>query len=105
MIVECPSPITPPLTQPTDIDNHPDNKDSSVSPSTLSDQAVCVRVLAMCVVSSAFLVGYVRAWEVVASMCCLAGFFACWQFVNVVCLARLATQLKTAQLSLLQQVK
>ena len=52
------------------------------------DYVVCMRVAAMSAVSALFLLLFVGSWQVVASMCFLAGFFACWQYVNVVCLAR-----------------
>lgn len=65
-----------------------------------SDGRVCLRILVVGGVSSLFLLLSVASWEVVASMCFLAGFFASWQFINVVILARLALQLKAAQLLL-----
>ena len=52
------------------------------------DYAVCARVAAMSAVSALFLLLFVISWQVAASMSFLAGFFACWQYVNVVCLAR-----------------
>ena len=63
----------------------------------VSDRTVCLRVGAMSGVAGVFLLLSVASWQVVASMCLLAGFFASWQYVNVVCLARLAFQLKLAQ--------
>ena len=63
-----------------------------------SEATIALRLVTAGLLSSCVLFLFIASWNLYLSMTFLALFFACWQYMNVIVYARLASHLKMAQM-------